>query len=213
MQRPYPPSAMTAREPERGTPTFLPAPEVEVWIREALLDTKSPLYNEDHVHLEHATIGVLWTRAPNERGVWTVAGQAEMPRPQGNRWAIARQVEQLEGWFGEVPTFVVTLNAPYVAEQSDPVWCAIVEHEIYHCGQKRGAYGEPLFNSVTGLPKFTIRPHDVEEFVGIVRRYGVGATAGASMQFVRAANEPPEIVAVDFRAACGTCAIALQWSE
>ncbi|WP_267902481.1 putative metallopeptidase [Sinorhizobium meliloti] len=40
-------------------------------------------------------------------------------------------------------------------------------------------------------PVFTVRGHDVEEFVGVVRRYG--ADAAGVRAIVDAANRPPEI--------------------
>lgn len=51
------------------------------------------------------------------------------------------------------------------------------------------------------MPKLGIRGHDVEEFVGIVRRYGAGDTA----KFVAAAQRAPEVGHADIARACGTC--------
>nr|WP_172685678.1 putative metallopeptidase [Sinorhizobium meliloti] len=55
-----------------------------------------------------------------------------------------------------------------------------------------------------GAPVFTIRGHNVEAFVGVVRRYGANA-AGVRV-IVNAANRPPEIALAKIIAhACGTC--------
>ena len=79
---------------------------------------------------------------------------------------------------------------------------ALAEHEMYHCGQERDEFGAPKFRK-SGLPAFAMRGHDVEQFVGVVRRYGAGA-AGV-MAMVDAANRPPEIADIRIAQACGTC--------
>lgn len=53
-------------------------------------------------------------------------------------------------------------------------WC-VVEHELYHAAQETDAFGAPKFNRSTGRRVFTIRGHELEEFVGVVRRYGADA--------------------------------------
>nr|WP_271894430.1 putative metallopeptidase [Phyllobacterium sp. IY22] len=47
-----------------------------------------------------------------------------------------------------------------------------MEHELYHAGQDRDSFGAPKFRKSTGLPVFILRGHDIEEFIGVVRRYG-----------------------------------------
>jgi hypothetical protein len=54
-------------------------------------------------------------------------------------------------------------------------------------------FGCPKFNRQTGLPVFGMIGHDVEEFVGIVRRYGAGSAAGRTRDLVAAAKKKPEI--------------------
>jgi hypothetical protein len=184
---------------------FRPAPEVLEWIKAVFLSPEGPLHNPEHVHLNDAHIGVLWAGVLNVRNGRQVLGQAEMPRPQGNRWVKARQEQQLEEWFGDIPDFLITLDAAYCADCSDIEFAALVEHELYHCGQQRNEFGIPVFNRDTGLPKFTIRGHDVEEFVGIVRRYGKGAPEGDLAKLVEAANRTPEVARIDIARACGTC--------
>ncbi|WP_420376855.1 putative metallopeptidase [Sinorhizobium medicae] len=48
-----------------------------------------------------------------------------------------------------------------------------------------------------------MRGHDVEDFVGVVRRYG--ADAAGVRAIVDAANRPPEIARANIAHACGTC--------
>ncbi len=80
-------------------------------------------------------------------------------------------------------------------------WCAVSEHELYHCAQARTKYGAPRF--IKGKPVFSIRGHDVEEFVGVVQRYGAVGTGVADL--AAAAGRAPEIGRAGVAAVCGTC--------
>jgi hypothetical protein len=57
----------------------------------------------------------------------------------------------------------------------------------------------------TGMPAFAIRRHDVEEFVGVVRHYGVDPAGCGARALVDAAKKAPEIAPVRIAQACGTC--------
>ena len=130
LDRPMPPGEMWEEE---ATGRFVPAPEVVDWIRRAILDERGPIHNPDHVHLRMARIGVLWTDLPARRQMRAIVGQAEMPQPRGSAWARARQEQQLREWFGGGVDFLITLYAPHAAAIDDASWCALVEHELYHC--------------------------------------------------------------------------------
>ena len=88
-----------------------------------------------------------------------------------------------EALLGDLPDFLITFNTVYAAEADDATWCARCEHELYHCGQAMDRWGSPRFNPFTGLPVFCVRPHDCEEFVGVVKRYGGQAAAGERRNF------------------------------
>lgn len=203
--RPFPPSTILERE--ELDDALIPAPEVEKWIRAVFLDPSSPLFNPDHEHLTDASIGVLWTNAANTRNMKAIAGTAEVPRPPttGGKWGRVAYEQQLREWFGEIPDFKITLYAPYLAAVNDITFCAITEHELYHCGQALDANGFPAFHRDSGLPKFAILGHCVEEFVGIVRRYGAGAAAGETAALVAAGAQPPEIGVSSVASVCGNC--------
>lgn len=183
---------------------FMPAPEVEEWVREQILDEAGALFNDEHKHLCEAEIRFLWTNVGYVKQMNRVAGTAEMPMFRCNPWQKGRQEQQLREWFDGTPDFLITLDAVYAAQVSDAVWAALVEHELYHCGQARDEFGAPKFTR-EGRPKFCIRGHDVEEFVGIVRRYGAGNAAGQTARLVEAAKKVPEVAAADIARACGTC--------
>lgn len=199
--RPLPPPQIF--EPT-GAPAFVPSPELADWAMATFIAVGAPLHNPDHEHLADAQIGFLWTTVGLTRHMHAIAGQAETPRAQGNKWVRGRAIQQLEEWFGEEPDFLITLDANYARQCDDATFCALVEHELYHCGQERDVFGGPKFTQ-DGMPVFGIRGHDVEEFVGIVRRYGVGAAAGQTLALVEAAQQKPEIAKARITAACGSC--------
>lgn len=183
---------------------FTPAPDVAAWIRDTFLDEGAPLENPDHAHLRDARLGVVWTNVDNLKQMRTVVGTAEIPNPKGGAWMKARQLLQLAQWCGGiVPDFLITLSAPYCAEASDAQFCALVEHELYHCAQAVDSFGSPRFHR-DNSPVWAIRGHDVEEFVGVVARYGADSAAGVRA-LVAAANRGPQLPAESVAGACGTC--------
>ena len=199
--RPLPP--MELLEPLETEPLFAPAQDLLEWVRSTFLEN-GPLHNPDHEHLNEASIGFLWTNVPNMKGGRQIVGTAEIPTVQGSRWVKARNEYQLTGWFGHVPHFVITLDAIYCAQCSDASFCALIEHELYHCAQALNEFGEPRFDR-NGFPVFRLRAHDVEEFVGVTRRYGPGASSAGVLHLVEAASQPPTIAYADIAGACGVC--------
>lgn len=201
--RPFPPPELA--EPDPVAPVFEPAPEVWAWVLETFIGRGSPLENEDHAHLVDADVGVLWTNADAVRQMRRIVGMAEMPFIRGHPWQKARQEEQLRHWFGGKPDFVLTFWGPHAAMIDDASWCALVEHELYHCAQAEDAWGAPRHRRSDGRPIFTLRGHDAEEFVSVVRRYGAGPSTGGVRQLVAAANQKPLIGEALVQMACGTC--------
>lgn len=181
---------------------FIPASDLAAWIRATFIDDSGPLYNPDHAHLGAALIGCLWTNVPNTRKMKGIAAQAEMPRAQGDAWTRARQEHWMREWFGDEPDFVITVDAPLAAVLTDVQFCALVEHELYHCAQATDGDGLPKFTK-DGNPVFAMKGHDVEEFVGVVRRYG--AVGAGIAELVEAANAGPTISTAHASWACGTC--------
>lgn len=190
---------------DTDAPQFVTAPEIKAWVQDVFLNEKSSLFNPDHEHLIDAQIGFLWAYVPNASQGRTVAGTAEMPNPKGNKWQIARQLFQLVQWFGDVPDFIITIDAVIAAGLSDASFCALIEHELYHCGQALDLFGFPKYRKKSGLPVFTMKAHDVEEFVGVVRRYGAGSASANVQSFVDAANRKPLLHGAEISIACGTC--------
>jgi hypothetical protein len=208
MTRPRPPAEMldtSYHDDGPAPPRFMPAPELLSWLTATFVADDAVLHNPDHLHLQWARIGALWTSVPNSRSGRAIVGQAEYLKNSGGaigKWARAAREQQLEEWFGEMPDFLITFDAAYAEQCRDDELCALVEHELYHCGMERDAEGAPRF-SRTGEPIFGLRGHDVEEFYGIVRRYGADAAHVRPM--IEAAAQAPEVATVTIAAACGNC--------
>lgn len=188
------------RRPAFG-PDFAPAPDVASWIRETFQTEGRPLHNPEHRHLARASIGVLWTNVVQRRQMRLVLATAEQPLSRASAWQKARHDMQLFDWFREIPDFLITLYAPKLSEVDNATWCAVIEHELYHCAQARDAFGLPKFGK--DGPIYAIRGHDSEEFIGVVRRYG--ARDVGTQLLIEAARETPLMSAADIAGACGTC--------
>lgn len=178
-----------------------PAPEVWDWLQAEILADTGSIHNEEHAHLIDADIRVMWASAAFTKKGRAVVCQAEQLAFRVGGWQKARMEQQMMDWFGDVPAFIITLAADYCADCSDADFCALVEHELYHITQATDKYGQPAFTQ-DGLPKLEMRGHDVEEFVGVVRRYG---PSPAVHELVDAANNPAEVGKLNISRACGTC--------
>ncbi|WP_431145022.1 putative metallopeptidase [Pseudomonas alvandae] len=202
MMRPYPPaSLLELSELSNFGIRLTPAPEVWQWLQAEVLADTGSIHNEDHAHLIDADVRVMWASAAFTKKGRTVVGQAEQVVFRAGGWQKARMEQQMLDWFGDVPAYIITLAADYCAQCSDADFCALVEHELYHIAQATDQYGAPKFTE-EGLPKLEIRGHDVEEFVGVVRRYGASPQV---QELVDAANSPAEVGKLNISRACGTC--------
>ena len=197
--RPTPPREVDEVAADR----FVPAPDLLAWIRSTFIDRDAPLYNPDHAHLEFASLGVLWTNKSYRKQQRWIIGQAEDPKggTQG-AWKKGRGEQQLAEWFGLTPDFVITLYAPKLKTFDDRSFCAVIEHELYHCAQDTNEFGQPKFSRDTGKPLFSIRGHDVEEFFGVAARYGLPADLKALLEL---AQQQPVLPDRIIEGACGTC--------
>jgi hypothetical protein len=99
-----------------------------------------------------------------------VLGQCEKVMFNVGGWRKARQEQQMRDWFGFVPIYLITIDASFCEQTSDREFCALIEHELYHIGVERDADGEIIYSDNTGLPKHFLAGHDVEEFIGVVKR-------------------------------------------
>ena len=202
MHRPYPPASLIELSELSGFGIRLtPAPEVWDWLQAEILADTGSIHNEDHAHLIDADIRVMWASAAFSKKGRTVVGQAEQVAFRAGGWQKARMEQQMMDWFGDVPAYIITLAADYCSQCSDADFCALVEHELYHIAQAKDQYGALKFTQ-EGSPKLEMRGHDVEEFVGVVRRYGASPDV---QELVDAANSPAEVGKLNISRACGTC--------
>jgi len=194
-QRPRPPL-----HPD-GRGGFYPAPELLVWVDQSILARGGALHNPDHAHLVDADLAFMWAPSAFEKAGRMVLGQAEQVMFRAGGWQKARQEQQMVEWFGRVPAFLITLAADYCATCTDAEFCALVEHELYHVGQSKDPYGAPAFDKL-GRPKLRIVGHDVEEFIGVVARYGPTSDV---QRLVQAAGTGPAVPRLHIARACGCC--------
>ena len=204
MKRPMPPSDLLEHEWCEES-LFEPAQEIYEWLHFYILNENSELFNEDHAHLiEHDGVAFLWCDSAFIKRGRRVLGQAELIQFKVSGWQKYRQEAQMIKWFGFLPKALITLDAHYCAECSDSEFMALVEHELYHLAQKEGQNG-PMFDSL-GRASLTMRSHDVEEFHGVVQRYGASPDV---QKMVELANDGPTISRANIAHACGTCLLKL----
>ena len=202
--------------PDLPEDVFTPAPKLAEWARAAFLTPGGPFYTEEHAHLAEARIVFCWTSAEGRSKGRALAGECQLVQARGKQWAKARDLWLVRRWWrempdydpdaidGEDPDFLATFYTPWSRAAADASFCALTDHELFHAAQKRDGYGAPKFNMSTGRPEWEIRGHDIEEFVSVMRRWGVGALPQAE-RFVAAARRPAEIAEADVLAGCGTC--------
>lgn len=196
--RPMPPDGLVGE-------MIAPAEGMREWVMGTFIREGASLRNPDHAHLLDAPIEFLWAGKSFTKQSRVVIGQAEELTFRVSGWQRWRQEQQIAQWFGwPQPAFLVTLAADYCREASDTEFCALVEHELYHVAHKADEFGAPRFTE-EGRPKLGIRGHDVEEFVGVVERYGMGRSDGPLARLVAAANKHPAVRHSDVAHACGTC--------
>lgn len=200
-QRPSPPNWIFALD----TPNFAPAPELWGWIKAVFLNKESKLFNDDHYHLgafHYPDIAVMWAKSGFKKQGRIVVGQAEKIMINASGWKKERQEEQFLQWFQYMPGYLITIDATYAKHANDIDFCALIEHELYHIAHKKDRYGAPSYSRETGKPNLEIRGHDVEEFIGVVRRYGANKDV---QEMVSVANQRPTVSKADVHHACGTC--------
>lgn len=185
------------------------------WVEAALFDPASPLHNPDHQTLAtfEAEIGWAWVTETRAKAGRRVLGEARLGKPSGDRWQQAYKRRAYLDLFGFEPDFVVTIDAAFVAHALDTGRpadvLAVAEHEVYHLGVERDRFGVERWTDA-GRPVWGLRGHDVEEFAGVVRRWGVAASAaGPLAEAVRHVDaHGPEFAAADLAGLCA-CGSAL----
>lgn len=212
--RPFPPSEFMDRAQDTGEEDppiiLIPAPELMDWAVKSFLQTTGGLYNPDHTHIfemledDNTFLAFAWASAAFKSKQAVVLGQCEKVMFNVGGWRKARQEQQMREWFGYVPTYLITIDASFCEIANDRDFCALIEHELYHIGVKRTEEGAPIYSAVTGLPAHYLAGHDVEEFFGVVKRYGANESV---KRLVEIAQSPAFESDINISKCCGTCVI------
>ncbi|HFD2185545.1 TPA: putative metallopeptidase [Acinetobacter baumannii] len=210
--RPFPPTDFMDQAEEEEALRLIPAPDLKLWVVANFLTLGGPLHNPDHDHIAemlHDNEGFLafaWASSAYKSKQAMVLGQCEKVMFNVGGWRKARQEQQMRDWFGFVPVYLITIDASFCEKANDSEFCALLEHELYHIGHKKNKdSGEFEYTSV-GEPRLYLRGHDVEEFHGVVQRYGASEEV---QKMVNLANEGPTISRANIAHACGTCLLKL----
>ena len=203
LKRPMPPLSFI--EEFRPYIALMPAEEIAEWVNANILDEEGELHNPDHIHLINADVQFMWASNAFTKKGRTILGQTEEVAMRAGGWQKARMEQQMYNWFGHKPDYIITLAADFCSQCTDLEFCALIEHELYHIAQATDDFGAPKFNK-EGQPVLTMRGHDVEEFVGVVRRYGASAEV---QELIDAAKTPAEVAHLNIARACGTCMLKL----
>lgn len=203
-QRLVPPDELFSDDEFEHT-KIVPDISIMEWVKRNVIDDAGPIHNPDHLHLMDADICTLWASNGFNKQGRRVVGQCEQVMFRAGGWQKARQEQQMLEWFGHIPEFIITLSADYCANCTDAEFCALVEHELYHIAQAMDEFDSPKFD-LAGNPKLKLQGHDVEEFHGVVRRYGANESV---KEMARLANEKPEVSAINISRSCGTCLLKL----
>ena len=208
--RPFPPQDLIDKAEEDEAIRLAPAPDLMNWVITNFLTIGGPLHNPDHDHIAELLhdneefLAFAWASSACVAKKRMVLGQCEKVMFNQGGWKKARQEQQMRDWFGYVPTYLITIDASYCDQATDRDFCALIEHELYHIGVERDQDGEPLYSDMTGLPKHYLAGHDVEEFVGVVKRWGADESV---KRLIEVAKQAPFVSDVNISKCCGTCLI------
>ncbi|MDN8167616.1 putative metallopeptidase [Acinetobacter baumannii] len=208
--RPFPPQELIDKADEEEAIRLAPAPDLMNWVIANFLTIGGPLYNPDHDHIAELIhdneefLAFAWASSAYTRAKRMVLGQCEKVMFQQGGWKKARQEQQMRDWFGFVPVYLITIDASFCEKANDSEFCALLEHELYHIGVERDLDGEIIYSDHTGLPKHYLAGHDVEEFIGVVKRWGANENV---KRLIEVAKNPPFVSDLDISKCCGNCVI------
>ena len=208
--RPFPPTELLDQAEEEETIRLAPAPDLKDWVVKNFLTIGGALHNPDHDHIAELLhdsdefLAFAWASSAAQSKKRMVLGQCEKVMFNVGGWKKARQEQQMRDWYGFVPTYLITIDASYCEKSNDRNFCALLDHELYHIGVERDEDGEMLYSDMTGLPKHYLAGHDVEEFFGVVRRWGANESV---QRLVEITKNAPFVPDVDISKCCGTCVI------
>jgi hypothetical protein len=123
----------------------------------------------EDLRLGEARVAVFMRTERHIRGTKQTLGMMALPRWQGSLAPLATWM--LEQVLGEMPHFIMVLDAEWWLEAPPRNREALVFHELKHAMHSVDKDGERRFTP-DGLPAWAIREHDVTAFNAEVTRYG-----------------------------------------
>lgn len=201
-KRPMPPELMTD-EDQRENNIWLPDPQAVKWMRETYIDDDAPLLEDEFWFLQLAEIGFYWTTAPNSKAGKTVVATASLGKGTGDAWTKAQIEFGHQQAFGELPDYIVRVDAVFAGQWDDREFCQVIYHELCHSGVKTNPLTGAPSILPTGKPSAILVGHCVEEFTRAVELYGVDVARGDTKGLVAAANKRPVITDEMIERACG----------
>ena len=208
--RPFPPTDLIDQAEEEEAIRLEPAVDLKEWVVSNFLTIGGHLYNPDHDHIAELLhdneefLAFAWASSAAVAKKRMVLGQCEKVMFNVGGLKKARQEQQMRDWFSFVPQYLITIDASFCEEASDNDFCALIEHELYHIGVERDEDGEAPYSDMTGLPKHYLASHDVEEFYGVVRRWGANESV---KRLVEITKQAPFVSDFNVSACCGNCVI------
>jgi hypothetical protein len=115
-------------------------------------------------------IMVLFRAVPKIKGGKLILGTMSLPAFQGSLGEVATWL-LATACGGSLPDYLLILDREWWLEASATEREALIFHELMHCMIALDREGEKRFTD-EGDPVWAIRPHDLEEFNAVVRRYG-----------------------------------------
>lgn len=117
------------------------------------------LIQSHHEELTNATIALAWALA------WKadVDGRCTIGK--------CRKASDLDRELVKID-FVILLSAEFWRAAKEPQRIALLDHELHHATVRLDRDGEPVRDE-RGRVCYRMRKHDIEEFSGVVQRYGL----------------------------------------
>jgi hypothetical protein len=142
-------------------------------IGEKLIET-----NDRHAHLQDALVGYLFRDDEVSGGIGKVVDASAHLVAQLIGGSGAKYFGRFAKWalqkeLGFLPDFLILVDKNRWEGFDEREKRRLINHELSHCVQKEDENGTPKFNQTTGAPSWGIKPHDFEEFCGVIEDEGL----------------------------------------
>lgn len=134
---------------------------------QALVDVATGLMDKFHPHLKILRIGFLFREEASISDGKVIVGMAM--RNDDRNWTLSKKGSSK----GQGIDAIIEV-AKDVWEDAEPRFReALIDHELSHIGLiEDKETGTLVMDEITGRIKIKVRPHDIEEFEGVLTRHG-----------------------------------------